>query len=165
MRTYLWIMNWYAIYTKPKGELKAKSYFESCGFESFVPFKKTVEKKAKKLVCKQQVLISGLAFFKMETLDFDLVNQNPFTKSIVRSLGKPALISEEEINAMRDYLCPKSSDSSSYETGAVITIESGIFSGSKAQVVEHRGDVVWVTLKSIGLKMCIDLASNKIEVA
>ena len=165
MSSYIWCMNWYAIYTKPKSELKAKAFFEQQGFDSFVPFKKTVEKKAKKLVCKQKVLISGLAFFKMEELNFEMVNQNPFTKSIVRSLGKPALISEQEINAMKNYLCPKSTHSDAYQHGELIAIESGIFAGSKAEVVEHRGDFVWVTLKSIGLKMCINLASNKVEVA
>ena len=158
-------MNWYAIYTKPKGELKAKSFFEQNGLESFVPFKKTIEKKAKKLVCKQQVLISGLAFFKMEELNFELVNRNPFTKSVVRSLGKPALISQAEIDAMRNYLCPKSEGETNYDPGALIAIESGVFSGSKAEVIEQRGDYVWVTLASLGLKLCIDLTSNKVEAA
>ena len=43
-------MNWYAIYTRPKSELKAKAYFEQFGIESFVPYQKTIEKKEKKLV-------------------------------------------------------------------------------------------------------------------
>lgn len=158
-------MNWYAIYTKPKGELKAKAFFEQNGLESFVPYKKTIEKKAKKLVCKHKVLISGFAFFKIEKLDFDLVNANPFTKSVVRSLGQPALISQDEIDAMRNYLCPKSESNKDYSCGDLIAIESGIFTGSKAEVIEHRGDFVWVTLKSLGLKMCISLSSNKVEVA
>lgn len=158
-------MNWYAIYTKPKSELKAKAFFEQNGLESFVPFSRTVEKKANKLISKQQVLISGLAFFQIEELNFDLVNLNPFTKSIVRSFGKPALISQDEIDAMKNYLCPKSDSEGIFNTGDLISIESGVFSGNSGEIIQHRGDHIWVFLPSLQMKVCICLNSNKVNVA
>jgi len=158
-------MNWYAIYTWPKSELKAKAYFEQFGLESFVPYQKTIEKKAKKLVTKKKVVISGLAFFKMEQLDFELVNTNPFTKSVVRYQKKPVVISQEEIDAMRHYLCPKSDKEEGMCSGSIVTIESGVFAGSSAEVIEKRGDVIWVTIKSLGIKVCVDLEANRVQVA
>jgi len=158
-------MNWYAIYTRPKSELKAKAYFEQFGLESFVPYQKTIEKKAKKLVTKKKVVISGLAFFKMEQLDFELVNTNPFTKSVVRYQKKPVVISQEEIDAMRQYLCPKSDKEEGICSGSIVTIESGVFAGSSAEVIEKRGDVIWVTIKSLGIKVCVDLEANRVQVA
>ena len=158
-------MIWYAIHVRPKCEMKATHYFEKLLVESYVPIVSKPYKKSNKIKHLLKPLISGYVFFKMPKLDFKLINTNPYTKSIVLNYGKPAVILEEEIQVLKDYLSPSTTDKDNFKQGMSVTVENGVFAGKNAEIIESRGDIVILILKDLNIKITLSLSSNKLLTA
>ena len=158
-------MIWYAIHVKPKCEVKATNYFEKLGVKSFVPLISKPFKKNNKVKHLLKPLINGYVFFKVTELDFKLINANPFTRSIVLNYGKPAIIQDEEIQILKDYLTPSTENKSSFQVGMNVRVENGVFAGRDAQIIEHRSENVILILKDLQIKITLSLANNKLLTA
>ena len=158
-------MIWYAIHVRPKCEIKATHYFEKLGVKSYVPLISKPFKKNNKVKHLLRPLINGYIFFKIAKLDFKLINTNPFTKSIVLNYGKPAIIQEEEIQILKDYLSPSTENKSILQAGMNVRVENGVFAGRDAQIIEQRSDNVIIILKDLQIKITLSLANNKLLTA
>lgn len=158
-------MKWYAIYTKHKNEFKAREFFDKLGINSYVPYQSEAIKSNNKIRYTKKVIISGLLFFNIDELDFDLINTNPYVKSLVRSFGKPVEISDEEIKAMKTYITSKTSINEVFEVGKSVKIETGVLIGHTAEIITINGDALWVSLPSLQTKICISLKNNRVKAA
>jgi len=158
-------MIWYAIHVRPKCEIKATHYFEKLGVKSYVPLISKPFKKNNKVKHLLRPLINGYIFFKIAKLDFKLINTNPYTKSIVLNYGKPAVILEEEIQVLKDYLSPSTTDKDNFKQGMSVKVENGVFAGKNAEIIESRGDKVILILKDLNIKITLSLSSNKLLTA
>ena len=76
-------MKWFAIKTKAKNEFKARDFFSSFDIESYVPFFKTKRVWSDRIKKINTPAMPGYAFFKLNKLDYNLINLNPYTKSVV----------------------------------------------------------------------------------
>ena len=72
-------MNWYAVRTKTKKELLAKDYYSTLGVEAYVPTYTTKRIWSDRIKKIKVSAIPGYLFFKLNSIDFDLVNLNPYT--------------------------------------------------------------------------------------
>lgn len=158
-------MLWYAIHVKPRCEIKATNFFEKLGIKSYVPLISNPIKKNNKVSHIYKPLITGYVFFKATKLNYKLLNTNPYTKSLVLNYGKPALIQENEIQILRDYLAPFTENKSSFKVGMDVKVENGVFAGRDAQIIEHRNDKVILILKDLKIKITVSLSNNKLLTA
>ena len=98
-------MKWFAIKTKAKNEFKARDFFSSFDIESYVPFFKTKRVWSDRIKKINTPAMPGYAFFKLNKLDYNLINLNPYTKSVVRDTnGMPAVITENEISILKSHI-------------------------------------------------------------
>ena len=82
--------------------------------------------------------ISSYVFFELSALNYDLVNCNPFVKNVVKALGTPVTISDNEIAVLKD--CLKNfTESIDVSNGDLVKIGSGPFK-NKRGVVEKIGE-------------------------
>ena len=158
-------MNWYVIHTKSKCELKAQRYFEANAIETFLPLKTLVSKRNGKVIKTTAPVISGYLFFKMNIIDYPLINSNPNTRSLVRNFGEVATVSDEEMQAMNSCFSEGSSLGKTISEGATVAIENGFFAGRFGEVVETRGNAVVLYISSLQLKITVSLQTNTITVA
>lgn len=158
-------MNWYVIHTKPKCELKAQQYFEVNGIETFLPLQTVVSKRNGKVIKTTAPVISGYLFFKMNTIDYSLINRNPNTRSLVRNFGEVAVVSNEEMQAMTGCFSEGSGLGKTISEGATVAMENGFFAGRFGEVVETRGKAVVLFIASLQLKITVSLQTNNLTVA
>ena len=128
-------MKWFAIKTKTKNEFKARDFFSSFDIESYVPF------------------------FKLDKLDYNLINLNPYTKSIVKdTAGMPAVITENEISVLKNYLNGTVDDDGffSCNIGEKVKIISGPMIYKSGVVEKINNKTVTITLKSLNIKIVIN---------
>ena len=159
-------MNWYAFYTRPRCELKAFDFFTKLGVESYVPLR-MVERQWSDRKKKLRVpAIASYIFVAQETLQLDLLNENPFTTSLVRYLGMPARMSASAISLMRRYLDGKHSCEIQLQTflpGQKLRVDSGLMLGKEGVVQQQRGQKVIVLLESLGVQLTIHLGSTAVK--
>ena len=97
-------MCWFVAKTKHKGEFKALNFFNSIGINSYVPSYQTKRVWSDRIKKVTVPAISGYVFFELEKINFELINTNPFTRNIVRTIdGGPAIIKESEIATIKKH--------------------------------------------------------------
>ena len=158
-------MNWYAVRTKTKKELLAKDYYSTLGVEAYVPTYTTKRVWSDRIKKIKVSAIPGYLFFKLNKIDFDLVNLNPYTTNVVRtSSGKPAVIPPNEIECLQKYLSGSKQTNESFLTiDDVVSVSSGPFCSEIGVVEKFIQNKALVLLKSLNIKLIISTSNLKLQ--
>tara|TARA_R110002126_G_scaffold138635_3_gene283196 strand:- start:28790 stop:29254 length:465 start_codon:yes stop_codon:yes gene_type:complete len=151
-------MNWYVVYTKPKWEKKVAEQLTKIGIECYCPLITQVRQwsdRKKKVIVP---LFNSYVFVQLEEKDRNLVFQSAGAVRYLFWLGKAAIVRDEEINTIKDWLStPDKCDVSleAFQIGDKITLESGPFIAQEATVQEIKNNHYVLVLESMGctLKM------------
>ena len=158
-------MNWYAVRTKTKKELLAKDYYSTLGVEAYVPTYTTKRVWSDRIKKIKVSAIPGYLFFKLNKIDFDLVNLNPYTTNVVRtSSGKPAVIPPNEIECLQKYLSGSKQTNESFLTiDDVVSVSSGPFCSEIGVVEKFIQNKALVLLKSLNIKLIVSTSNLKLQ--
>ena len=151
-------MNWYALYTKPRNEKKVEEQLLKMGVEAFCPKVSVVKQWSDRKKRVSQPLIPSYVFIKIKEQERDLVFSVSGVVRYLFFLGKPAIIKQSEINAMKvtinhDFKEVGVMDS---ENGQKFTIEEGTFKGQEATFLEQKGNKIILRLESLGIKLILE---------
>ena len=145
-------MCWFAAYTKPKSEFKALDYFTKCKVNAYVPEYTELKQWSDRIKKTRTPAISGYIFFELKSLNYGFLNSNPFTRNIVKSLGSPIIITDKEIDLLKDAL--KGYDlKKDFQFGDSIKIGSGPFKNKQGKVDDIDDKYITILLKSIKVKL------------
>jgi len=158
-------MNWYAVRTKAKKELMAKDYYSAIGIEAYAPTYTTKRIWSDRIKKIKVSAIPGYLFFKLNKIDFDLVNLNPYTTNVVRtSSGKPAIIPPNEIECLKKYLSGSEETNESFLTvDNVVSVRSGPFCSEIGVVEKFIQNKALVLLKSLNIKLIVSTSNLKLQ--
>ena len=158
-------MNWYVVWTKTKKELLAKDYYSTLGVEAYVPTYTTKRVWSDRIKKVKVSAIPGYLFFKLNKIDFDLVNLNPYTTNVVRtSSGKPAVIPPNEIDCLKKYLSGSEQTNESFLTvDDVVSVGSGPFCSEIGVVEKFIQNKALVLLKSLNIKLIVSTSNLKLQ--
>lgn len=93
--------NWYAIFTKPRSEKKVFERLQTAGFEAYLPLIKTVRQWSDRKKTVELPLISSYVFVFIEAKNLNTTLPTPGVVNVLKHLGKPAVIREDEINNLK----------------------------------------------------------------
>ena len=151
-------MNWYALYTKPRNEKKVEEQLHKMGLEVFCPKVSVVKQWSDRKKKVSQPLIPSYVFIKIKEQERDLVFSVSGVVRYLFFLGKPAIIKESEINAMKETLNHdfKEVQVADLEKGKTFTIEEGTFKGQEATFIEQKDNKIILRLESLGIKLILE---------
>ena len=154
-------MSWFAAKTKIKGEFKALKFFNSIGINSYVPSYQTKRVWSDRIKKVTVPAINGYVFFELLKIDFDVINLNPFTRNIVRSIdGSPAIIKESEIATLKKHLNGDSIKTKvSFYEGQDIKICSGPFMFKRGVVKKAGDNKIIISIESININVVLNKSS------
>jgi transcription antitermination factor NusG len=158
-------MNWYVVRTKTKKEILAKDYYSELGVEAYVPTYITKRAWSDRIKKIKVLAIPGYLFFKLKKIDFELVNLNPYTTSVVRtSSGKPAVIPQNEIDCLKKYLSGSEKTNKSFlNVDDVVLINSGYFCSERGVIEKFIQNRALVMLKSLNIKLIVSTSNLKLQ--
>lgn len=156
-------MSWYVLYTKPKTEKRVAEALEQMGVEVYCPLITEIKQwkdRKKKL---RTPLFKSYVFIKLEDKNRSRVFEVPGVVRYLFWLGKPAIVKEEEIKVIREWLEEDKVDDTKVEhlnEGDKITIKNGAFKQKEAiirdigkrrmrLVLPHLGFTVEVQIKEV----------------
>lgn len=149
--------NWFVIYTKPQQELKVSDQLNTIGIEAYCPYKEEVrqwsDRKKKVLV----PLIKSYVFVRIDYQNRLQVFNSPGVVRYLFWLGKPAIVYDSEINALKESLS-KPYTSIKVETlvpGQRMVITSGPFNDKEGTIVKVSSKYVTVALDQLGMLVTI----------
>ena len=95
---------WLAIYSRPRWEKKVNQLLQEKGLESYCPLNKTRRKWSDRVKLVEEPLFKSYVFVKISDEERTAVRMTPGVVNFVYWDGKPAMIKEKEIDAIKRFL-------------------------------------------------------------
>jgi transcription antitermination factor NusG len=144
---------WLAIYTRPRWEKKVNRLLAEKGLESYCPLNKVRRKWSDRVKIVEEPLFKSYVFVKVSDEDRTAVRMTAGAVNFVYWLGKPAVIKEKEINAIKRFL----NEHENVEARAVelkvnqrVRITNGTLMDQEGKVLDVRRKTAKVAIDSLG---------------
>lgn len=146
-------MPWFVIYTKPRTEKKVAERLAQIGVEVYCPMVTTIKQWSDRKKKVQTPLLSSYVFVRLEPKDRELVFQVNGVVRYVYWLGKPAIVRNEEIEALQESLqhTLTSFEVRAYKVGDTISIPSGPFQGKEGIIRQLSKNSLQLVLSELGV--------------
>ncbi|MFI5131987.1 MAG: UpxY family transcription antiterminator [Chitinophagales bacterium] len=159
--------NWYAVYTRPKWEKKVAELLSRKRIENYCPLNKSVKQWSDRKKTILEPLFTSYVFVNVNDTDHLPVRQTDGILNFVYWLGRPAIIKDEEINVIRNFLSENQNirlEQIDVNLNDRVKIISGPFQQWEGNITEIRSKSVKVLLPSLGYALVAEVPKSRIEV-
>ena len=157
-------MNWYVVYTKPKWEKKVAERLNEIGVVAYCPLVTKISQWSDRKKRISVPLFNSYVFVQMEDKDRNRVFEISGAVRYLFWLGKPAVVKDLEIEAIRQWLsAPDVYEVAldQWKKGDKITLESGPFISQTAIIQEVKQNHYLLILESLGCMLRVDKVAKK----
>jgi len=150
-------MPWYALYTNPRQEKKVASRLQQVGIEVYCPLIIQVRQWSDRKKKVEVPLLPSYVFVNIEPKVREHVFQVSGVVRYLYWLGQPAVIRDEEIEQMQNWLqgTVTSFEVSGIQPGDSYEILSGPFLGKKGIVQKVSTNQITLVLEQLGVKIIL----------
>ncbi len=159
---------WLAIYTRPRWEKKVNLLLQEKGFESYCPLNKVKRKWSDRIKVVEEPLFKSYVFVKLSEEERSAVRLTPGAINFVYWNGKPAVIKEKEISAIKRFL----NEYENVEARAMevkvnqrVRVTNGTFMDQEGKVLELRHKTARVAIDSLGYILIAHIERTKLTSA
>lgn len=158
---------WYAVYTKPRWEKKVAELLTRKKLENFCPLNKVVRqwKDRKKVI--HEPLFTSYVFLRLSDVEIAAARDTEGVLNFVYWLGKPAIIKDAEINAIKDFLNKHQEvkiEKIDVNLHDNVRITGGPLKSLEGEIQEIQHKTVKVYLPSLGYMLLAEVDKGNIEV-
>jgi transcription antitermination factor NusG len=156
---------WLAVYSRPRWEKKINKLLLEKGLESYCPLNKVRRKWSDRVKVVEEPLFKSYVFVKITDDDRTTVRMTPGVINFVYWEGKPAVIKDKEINAIKRFL-------NEYENVEVkpmnlrvdqrVKITTGPLMDREGQVMSLNRKTVKVAIDSLGYVLVANIERTKL---
>jgi len=144
---------WFAVYTRPRWEKKVNQLLQEKGLESYCPLNKVRRKWSDRIKIVEEPLFKSYVFVKVSDDDRSNVRMTDGAINFVYWNGKPAVIREKEINAIRRFLDEYENVEArpmNLKIDQRVRITNGTLMDQEGKVLDLRRKTVKVAIDSLG---------------
>ncbi len=159
---------WLAIYTRPRWEKKVNQLLTEKGFESYCPLNKVKRKWSDRIKVVEEPLFKSYVFVKVAEEDRSEVRMTSGAINFVYWNGKPAVIKEKEIAAIRRFLNEYENVEArpmDVKINQRVRIINGTFMDQEGKVLELRHKTAKVAIDSLGYILVAHIERTKLTSA
>jgi transcription antitermination factor NusG len=159
--------NWYAVYTRPKCEKKVADLLTRKKIEAYCPVTTVTKQWSDRKKSVQEPLFNSYVFVNIDYKEQIPIKQTLGIINFVYWLGQPAVIKEEEIETIKEFL--HQYENVKLEKAVVncndrVRITSGPLKYMEGDVLEVRNKTVKVYLPSLGYQLVAEIEKSNIEI-
>lgn len=158
---------WYAVYTKPRWEKKVAELLTKRRVENFCPLNKVVRQWADRRKTIFEPLFTSYVFVRATEQEHLAIKQTDGVLNLVYWLGSPAIIRDEEIEAIKNFLHVHTDvrlEKIAVNISDRVRITDGVLVHREGEVLEVKNKTVKLFLPSLGYTILAEVAKDKIEV-
>ncbi len=159
---------WLVLYTKARHEKKVAKKLEEAGFEVFCPTVTSLRTWSDRKKRVQIPLFKSYFFIHIEEEERQTVFQYPGLVRYLFWLGKPAVVRDVEIKAIRDFINDYDGKANIsideyYEEGRVVSITGGVFAGEEGKVIRvKKNNRILMQVQSLQLNVLAELFPDQV---
>jgi len=144
---------WMAVYTKPRSEKKVAERLEKAGIEVYCPLQTVIKQWSDRKKKIKIPVFPSYVFVHVGESERLTVLSDAGVMNFVFWLGKPAVIREEEIEVIKEYLERRNNNVE--VVGDEVLITQGIFEGTKGKIKHLFDNKTVLVIESIGITITI----------
>jgi len=146
-------MPWFVIYTKPRTEKKVAERLAQLGIEVYCPLVTTMKQWSDRKKKVQEPLLRSYVFVRLDEKQRDLVFQVSGVVRYVFWLGRPAVVRNQEIEALQESLqhTLTSFEVRAHKVGDIISIPTGPFQGKAGIIRQLSKNSLQLVLTELGV--------------
>ncbi|MDR0429301.1 MAG: UpxY family transcription antiterminator [Tannerellaceae bacterium] len=150
------ILNWYVLYTSPRAEKQVKERIALKGVECWLPLHRAPRVWSDRVKLVDIPLFNSYVFVKCNDYELrDLLKIYGVVR-IVYYDGKPAIIRQKEIDAIKEFL--EKAQSHTLLVGDDVEILTGPFKNVAGKVEKINKNHLILYIDQIGYPVCVDLS-------
>ncbi len=152
---------WYVVYTKPQWELKAYKQLTEQGLEAYCPTYTEVRQWSDRKKKLRRPYFINYLFVCLEERERNRAFASPGVLRYLFWQGRPAVVREEEVRLMREYLDGERLTDARVERYAVgdeVTFARGALKDRQARIEEINRQQVRLLLPALGYRITARLA-------
>ncbi len=155
---------WRAFHTKARHEKAIAERLQEQGLEVYCPVIETKVKWSDRHKKIKKPLFNGYIFAKVTEQERIEVLQDPSVTQSVLYLGKPGMIRDEEIEAIK-FILDETQDveMKPLQPGTKVKVSSGLLKGALGEVISFSGTKARVRIASLQLELIATVNAGKLE--
>jgi transcription antitermination factor NusG len=158
-------LKWYAIYTKPRWEKKVHNLLIEKGVDSYCPLNRVPRKWSDRIKVVEEPLFKSYVFVRVEESQRTDVRMVNGVVNFVYWNGKPALIRDREIDAIKRFLNEHTDVqviAADLKPEDTVLITAGPLMNKEGAVVEVKNKVAKVLIESLGFILVASIDKTKL---
>ncbi len=162
------VKKWLAVYTRPRWEKKVNSMLLEKGLESYCPLNKVKRKWSDRVKVVEEPLFKSYVFVKVSDEDRSTVRMTPGAVNFVYWNGKPAVIREKEINAIRRFLNEYENvevQQTELKINQYVRVTAGTLMDKEGKLLAIRRKTAKVAIESLGFLLIAYIDRSKLTSA
>lgn len=168
MKNSIQVRKWLAVYTRPRWEKKVNQLFIEKGLESYCPLNKVRRKWSDRMKTVEEPLFKSYVFVKVSEEDRAAVRMTNGAINFVYWNGKPAVIKEKEISAIKRFLNEYEyveARPAELKVSQRVRITNGTLMDHEGKVLDVRHKTVKVAIDSLGYILIAYIERSKLTSA
>ncbi len=158
---------WYAVYTKSRCEKKVAQQLSQKGIELYCPLNRVQKQWSDRKKIIYEPLFNSYVFVRINSEEQLAVRQTSGVLNFVYWLSKPAVIRNDEIEIIKQFLNDYSFvklEKVKVNLNDLARIISGPFMEQEGQVVSIKNKTVKILLPSLGYLMYVEIETARIQI-
>lgn len=159
-------MDWHVLYVNSRAEKKVADRLSLKGVEVFCPLRTEVRQWSDRKKKVEVPYFQSYVFVRFEPKQRLTVLQTPGVVGYLYWLKRPAVIREEEMNAVMQFFeihAHQRIDSAPLSPGDKITIQEGALKDRKGVVLEQRNNKVMLQIEQLNISLQVEIANHKVK--
>lgn len=156
---------WFAVYTKPRWEKKVAALLSQRGVENYCPLNKVRRRWSDRIKLVEEPLFKSYVFVKVTDDERTTVRMTDGVINFVYWDGKPAIIRDKEILAIRRFLDDYENVrlvQMELEPGQRVRIAAGPLMDYEGKILELKHKVAKVAIDSLGFLLVAEVDKGKL---
>ena len=153
-------MPWYVLYTKPQNEKKVALRLQKLGIEAYCPLRTEIRQWSDRKKKVEVPLLPSMILVNVEEKDRNIVFQAPGAVRYMFWLEKPAIVTQEEVDALKEVQSSKDNHNLQVETikpGTKLNLSEMGFKAQEGTVKYVSGNQCWVVLEGLGYVVKLEI--------
>ena len=150
-------VRWFTLYTKPRSEKRVEEELTTNGYECYLPLHRTPRVWSDRVKLVDMPLFNSYIFVKCHERDIRSLNR---IKGIVRVVfydGRPAIIRQQEINAIKEFI--ELAEGKALCTGDDVEILAGSLKKKSGKIINVKKKILLLCIDQLAATVSVSIES------
>ena len=155
--------SWYVLYTRPRWEKKAETELKAEGISTYLPLVKTLRQWSDRKKLVEVPLLPSYIFVNIKLNEYETVRRARGIVNFVYYRSKPAVVRDEEIEALQEFLGKTKHSSIEFVEGDEVRVRTGVLGGKQGTIKKIGKERVLLIIDELNMALQAEIDKSLLD--